>query len=51
MQLEWELPVNKKFDEKINELTNSSVLSQILANRGIDTYEKAYLFMNPLKYE
>ena len=51
MQLEWELPENQQFDEKINELTNSSILSQILANRGIDTYNKAYLFLNPLKYE
>ncbi|MCQ2957388.1 MAG: single-stranded-DNA-specific exonuclease RecJ [Candidatus Gastranaerophilales bacterium] len=51
MQLEWELQENKPFEDKINELTGSKILSQILANRGIDTYEKAYLFLNPLEYQ
>ena len=40
MQLEWDLIENKSFDEKINTLTDSPLLSQILANRGIDTYEE-----------
>jgi len=47
MQLEWEISENKSYDKKINSLTNSEILSQILANRGIDTYDKAYGFLNP----
>lgn len=50
MQLEWELKENKPFEEKINELTSCKILSQILANRGIDTYEKAKLFLNPTSF-
>ena len=50
MQLEWDLIKNKEFDTKINELTKSAVLSQIIANRGFDTYEKAKLFLNPKSY-
>lgn len=50
MQLEWELLENKSFDKKISELTGSDILSQILANRGIDSYEKAFLFLNPQNY-
>ena len=50
MQLEWELIENKKFDKRINDLTGFEVLSQILANRGIDTFEKAQVFLNPQNY-
>ncbi len=50
MQLEWENFENKEFDKKINELTGNEILSQILANRGIDTYEKAQIFLNPKSY-
>ena len=51
MQLQWEPIENKDFDPKINELTDSNILSQIIANRGFDTYEKALLFLNPQEYE
>ena len=50
MQLEWENIENKPFDQEINELTGYEILSQILANRGIDTYEKAQIFLNPGNY-
>jgi len=50
MQLEWEVLENKNFDEKITELTGSKIISQIIANRGIDTVEKAKFFLNPTSY-
>ncbi len=50
MQLLWEIPENREYDKRTDELTGSSVLSQILANRGVDTYEKALLFLNPQNY-
>ena len=50
MQLQWELSENKEFESKITDLTGSVILSQILANRGIDTFEKTRLFLNPKEY-
>ncbi len=50
MQLEWEQIENKIFDEKIDEITGSHVISQILANRGFDTEEKVKTFLNPMSY-
>jgi len=50
MQLEWELKENKPFEAGINALTESSILSQILANRGIDTVDKVKLFLDPKSY-
>lgn len=50
MQLEWEITKNKEFDNKIVELVGSHILAQILANRGIDTLEKARVFLNPKSY-
>ena len=42
--------VLKNYDEKIDEITGSHVISQILANRGFDTEEKVKTFLNPMSY-
>ena len=50
MQLEWDVLENKDFDEKIIGVVGSKIIAQILANRGIDTLEKANAFLNPSTY-
>ncbi len=51
MQLEWNLPNNNQYEKENDELFGSAILAQIAANRGIDTFKKAKIFLEPEKYE